>query len=146
MWTYAKTVKAYLEELERDYKRYTIEVLRRRIRKHIQRPYVEAMVDGMIGYGLAPHPDAKNQRAAVLVLGLMAHISYFSIYVPFMNIDRKLHRWFEQEWKKTGKRVYMGKAVIRLVSEDELPTELLARLLDKLADPKYRKPPFTSLG
>jgi hypothetical protein len=49
----------------------------------------------------------------------------------------ELLRWFNEAWKKSGKKLDMGKACIRFKSLDELPLDVIGEAIRRVPAKKY---------
>jgi len=47
--------------------------------------------------------------------------------------------WFGKEWKKTGKKLDMGKSCVRFKKLDDVPLSVLAKLTRRCSVEKYIK-------
>jgi hypothetical protein len=135
MQSKATTVKAYLSELPED-RRKALEALRKVIRKNLDKGYEEGMQYGMIGY-YVPHkvfPDGYHcDPSQPLPFGGMAsQKNHMSFYFMCIYGDEKLRDWFIKAWKKTGKKLDMGKACIRFKKIDDLPLEVIGEAVRRV--------------
>ncbi len=105
----ATSVKDYLDELP-DEPRKAISVVRRVIRKTLPKGFVESMQYGMISYivPLKRFPDTYNKQPLANV-SLASQKNHMAVYLMGIYGDEKLRRWFEREYKKTNKRMHVGK-------------------------------------
>ena len=136
----AKTVEEYLKELPED-RRTAIEAVRSVIRENLGDGYEEGMQYGMIGYHvphrLFPagyHCDPKQPLSFV---GLGSQKNHMGLYLMCIYMNADLSQWFTEEWKKTGKKLDMGKACVRFKRLDDLPLEVIGKLIARVPVKKY---------
>ena len=110
------TVEAYLAELPED-RREVIEAIRKVILKKLPKGYEEGMLCGMIGY-YVPHsiyPDGYQCTPTdpLPFANLASQKNHMSFYGMGIYFDEEQAKWFVEEWKKTGKKLNMGKSCVR---------------------------------
>lgn len=127
----AKTVPAYLESLPAD-RRRTIAKVRAVIRKNLPAGYRETMNWGMICYEipLSVYPDTYNKQP-LGIAALAAQKNYCALYLISVYGDKKVREWFLKEWKKSGKKLSMGKSCVRFRTADDLPLPLIGKTIAK---------------
>ncbi len=122
----AKTVQAYLQELPEDRKK-AISKVRKIIRMRLPKGYAEVMQYGMITYvvplRLYPQGYLNDKNRPLPYVGLASQKNYMAVYL--MCIYGPEGKWFEIEYKKTGKKLDMGKCCIRFKKIEDLPLELI---------------------
>ncbi len=125
----AATVADYLAELAPD-RRAAIEAVRRTILANLPDGFEEGMWFGMIGYyvPLARYPDTYNGQP-LGVAALASQKNAMSLYLMNVYGDPETERWFVEEYRKTGKRLDMGKSCVRFATLDALPLELVGRAI-----------------
>lgn len=121
------TVEAYLASLP-EARRREMELLRQLVLQHLPKGYEEGMQYGMISYHvpIAVYPHTYNGKP----LGYIAMASqknYISLYLMSMYGEGEQH--FRTEYKKTGKKLNMGKSCVRFRKYDELPAKLIAQVV-----------------
>lgn len=144
----APTVKAYLASLEPD-RRAQVETVRSVILKHIDPTYEEGMQYGMIGY-YVPHrvfPAGYHcdPRQPLPFAGLASQKNNLSLYLMGLYCGcgeapgkgTSLAAWFREEWKKTGKKMDMGKSCIRFKRAEDLPLTLIGELIARMPARAY---------
>lgn len=130
MQSKAKTVAAYLKELPPD-RRRAIEAVRTVILDNLPNGYEEIMNYGMIGY-VVPHklyPAGYHCDPSLPIpfAGLASQKNYMSLYV--MSLYGTLEDWFRAEFKKAGKKLDMGKCCVRFKKLEDLPLDVVGRLI-----------------
>jgi uncharacterized protein YdhG (YjbR/CyaY superfamily) len=127
MQSKATTVDQYLAELPAD-RRVIIEAVRKVILKNLDKDIEEGMSYGMICY-VIPHriyPAGYHcdPRQALPYAALASQKQYMSLY-----LDTSHFTGFREEWEKSGKKLDMGKVCIRFRKLDDLPLELIGRVI-----------------
>ena len=129
MQSKAATVEQYLAELPAD-RRTEIETVRKMILANLGEGYEEGMQYGMIGYyvphSLYPagyHCDPKQPLGFAALASQKNHLSLYLMSMYDCGLENKE---FVAAWKKTGKKLDMGKSCIRFKKADDLAMDLLA--------------------
>jgi hypothetical protein len=135
MQSKAKTVEAYLAELPDD-RRAAIQAVRDVILANMDSDYEEGIQYGMIGFHV-PHrvyPPGYHcdPKQPLPFAGLASQKNYMSLYMMFCYGDSPLTKWFQSEWKKTGKKLDMGKSCIRFKKIEDLPLELIGEAIRRM--------------
>lgn len=134
MQSKATTVQQYLAELPAE-RRAAIEAVRAVILKNLDPLYGEGMQYGMICYHV-PHkiypagyhcdPEQPLPFAA-----LASQKNYMSVYLG-CYVDPERERWFRDAWKKTGKKLNMGKSCIRFNKLDDLALDVIGEVIRRM--------------
>ena len=140
MQSKATTPTAYLDELPED-RRKALKQVRAVIRKHLGKGYKEGMQYGMLGY-FVPHSiypggyhcDPKQPLPFVHLASQKNHMAIYLMCIYGSEAERK---WFEKEWKKTGKKLDMGKSCVRFKQVEDLPLELIGEAIARFSVDKY---------
>lgn len=140
MTSKATTVKAYLGELSED-RRSAIHAVRKVILANLDKDYEEGMQYGMISYHV-PHrvfPEGYHcdPKQPLPFAGLASQKNHMSLYLMTVYGDGSEKRWFQREWKKTGKKLDMGKACIRFRSVEDLAPEVIGEAIRRVPAAKY---------
>ena len=129
MQSKAKTVIEYLKELPED-RRKAIKKVRATIKAALPKGYKETMQYGMITYivplSIYPRGYGENKEVPLPYLSLASQKNYMALYLMGVYAGKKSGIWFQKEYKKTGKRLDMGKGCVRFKTIDDLPLELIA--------------------
>jgi hypothetical protein len=138
MQSKAKTVSEYLKELPDD-RRAAISAVRKVILDNLPVGIQERMSYGMIGY-VVPHSVYPagyhvNPDQPLPFANLASQKNTMALYL--MTIYGPLGDWFRAEWKKTGKKLDMGKGCIRFRKLDDLPLELIGRTIARVPVEDY---------
>ncbi len=135
MQSKAQAVDDYLAGLPEDRERPLSE-LRKLIKKHMPKGYEEGMLWGMISYyiPLERYPSTYNKQPLGYV-ALASQKNYMSLYLT--SVYGELENWFKAEFKKTGKKLDMGKSCVRFKSLDDLPLELIGQAIEMYTPEQY---------
>jgi len=123
----AKTVEEYLEDLPSE-RREVVAAVRKLVKKHLPKGYVESMAFGMIGWGipLARYPNTYNGQPLGYV-ALAAQKNYYSLYLMSVYSDSAEERALRAAFAKAGKKLDMGKCCVRFKKLADLEMEALGR-------------------
>ena len=140
MQSKAKTVDAYLKELPPD-RREALSQLRDVINKNLPKGYEEGMQWGMPAWyiPLSTYPDGYHcQPDQPLSFASMASQKQsMSFYGMALYTDPKQAEWFVKEWKKTGKKLDMGKSCVRFKKIEDVPLDLIAKAMKRVKMKDY---------
>jgi len=144
----ATTVKEYLAGLPAD-RRAVIEAVRGVILRNMDKDLEEGMQYGMIGYYIPHriyppgyHVDPTHPLGYV---ALAAQKNHYALYMGGLycgcGLDGKDRtpdaKWFIEEWGKTGKKLDMGKSCVRFKKLDDLPLEVIGKMVSRISVKKY---------
>lgn len=124
----AATVEEYLAELPED-RRAVVSAVREVVLRNLPAGYRESMSYGMIGYGipLERYPDTYNGQPLAYA-ALAAQKNYYSLYL--MNVyAEEGERALRNAFAAAGKKLDMGKSCIRFRRLDDLPLEVIGRII-----------------
>jgi hypothetical protein len=134
------TVKEYLDSLPEE-RRKAISKVRDAVNKGLPKGYREGIQYGMIGWcvphELFPagyHCDPKQPLAFA---GLGNQKNHMSLYLMCIYGDTAHREWFETAWKKTGKKLDMGKSCIRFRKVEDVPLDLITQAVARVPVDKY---------
>ncbi len=129
MYIICMNAKAYLQELPED-RRKEAEKIRSSILKHLPEGYEEALEWGMICYQvpLSRFPDTYNKKP-LMYAALAAGKNKFSLYLTDVYQDKAKKEALIEAFKNTGKKPDMGKSCIRFKKADEIPIEMIEKLI-----------------
>jgi uncharacterized protein YdhG (YjbR/CyaY superfamily) len=133
----APTVEAYLAALPAE-RRAALQKVRSVIRENLAPGFEEGMQYGMIGYyiPLSRYPETYNGQA-LTIAGLAAQKQYLAVYLMTVYGDPATRRWFEREYRASGKRLDMGKSCVRFRSLDDLPVDLVGEAIRRVTVDGY---------
>ncbi len=147
MQSKATTVSEYLAELPDD-RRAAIAAVREVILKNLDGDYQEGMQYGMIGYSV-PHrvfPDGyhSDPRQPLPFANLASQKNHMALYLMGLYCgcaegegDNEHVRWFKEAWKKTGKKLDMGKSCIRFKKLTDLPLDVIGEAIRRMPAKLY---------
>ena len=140
MQSKARTVEEYLAELPPD-RRTAISAVRQVILKNLDKSYEEGMSYGAIGY-CVPHrlyPAGYHCKPELPLpfAGLASQKNYMSIYLMCQYGDEGEESWFRAAWKKTGKKLDMGKSCIRFKRLEDVALEVVGEAIRRMPAKKY---------
>lgn len=136
----AKNLTEYLASLPDD-RRKAIRAIRAAINKGLPKGYKEGIQYGMPGW-FVPHsiyPDGYHcdPKQPVPFAGLASQKSHIGIYLMCIYGQPKHQKWFVDAWKKTGKRLDMGKACVRVKKLEDVPLEVITEAVARVPVDEY---------
>lgn len=133
----AKTVTEYLKELPLE-RRKNLARVREVVLEHLPKGYEEGILFGMICYyiPLEQFPHTYNQQP-LCYAGLASQKNYISLYLMNVYGDQGTKKWFEQAWKKSGKKLHMGKSCIRFKTVEDIPLEVVGKAIARTPVEKF---------
>lgn len=125
----AQTVEQYLQELPED-RREVVSAVRDVVLRSLPAGYREAMGFGMITWGipLEDYPNTYNGQPLGYA-ALAAQKNYYALYVMTPYQDPAQEQWLREEFRKAGKKLDMGKSCLRFKKLDDLPLDVIGRLI-----------------
>lgn len=128
----AKTVDEYLAALPDD-RRIALRAVRKVILDNLPHGYEECMQYGMISY-VVPHrlyPAGYHcdPRQPLTYASLGSQKQYMSLHLMTVYGDPATNRWFREAYQAAGKKLDMGKACLRFKRVDDLPLEIIGKLI-----------------
>ncbi|MEW6722859.1 MAG: DUF1801 domain-containing protein [Candidatus Micrarchaeota archaeon] len=134
MQSRAKSVEEYIGGLPEE-RRAAIEAVRRAILENLPRGFEERMQYGMICYvvPLSRYPAGYlgDKKTPLTYASLASQKNHMALYLMGIYADRSLAEWFAAEYKKTGKRMDMGKSCVRFRKLEDLPLGLIGEAVAK---------------
>lgn len=142
MQSSATTVSAYLAELPDD-RRATIDAVRTVLRECLDDAFEEGMQYGMIGYYVpyAIYPPGYHcePRQPLPFAALASQKNYCSLYLMSVYSTEAERERFQAEWKRTGKRLDMGKSCTRFRTIDDLALDVIRDAVRRISAQDYIK-------
>ncbi len=132
-----KEIESYIQKLPDD-KKAIIEKLRNHIRKNLPAGFEETISYGMISY-VVPHslyPDGYHCNPVEPLPFISIGVSKKGISIYHMGVyaEENLLKWFQEEFKKvSNSKLNMGKSCIRFSKMEEIPFELIGKLVSKIS-------------
>ncbi len=134
------TVQEYLKSLPED-RRKAISKVRAAVNRGLPRGYKEGIQYGMIGWCVphSIHPAGYHcdPKQPLPFASLASQKNHMSLYLMCIYGDQGHRKWFETEWKKTGKRLDMGKSCVRFKKIEDLPLDLITEAVARVPVDKY---------
>ena len=129
------TVKQYIDSLPAD-RKAAINKIRAAVNKGLPKGYKEGIQYGFIGW-FVPHsvyPDGYHcdPKQPVPFAGLASQKNYISLYLMCVYSDEGHKSWFEKAWKKSGKKLDMGKSCVRIKSIDDVPLDVMTETIKRV--------------
>ena len=133
----AKTVAEYLKQLPPE-RRKSISAVRDVVLENLPKGYQESIGWGAITYAipLEDYPDTYNGQP-LCVAALAAGKSHCSIYLMAAYGDSKTRKWLEEQFRKSGKKLDMGKSCVRFKTPDDLPLSAIGEVIARITPKKY---------
>ena len=140
MQSKAPTVEAYLQSLPAD-RRSAINAVRDVILANLPRGYEEHMCYGMIGYvvphSLYPAGYHCDPKLPLMLASLASQKNHMALYLMCCYGDSATDKWFRQAWAAAGKKLDMGKACVRFKKIEDVPLEVVGRLIARVPVKEY---------
>lgn len=140
MTSKATTVAQYLQELPED-RRNAIEAVRKVILKNIDKGIEEGMQYGGIGYFIPhkiyPHGYHCDPKQPLPVIGLGAQKHHLSLGMMCLYYEPSFVEEFQNEYRKSGKKLDMGKCCIRFKKLEDLPLDLIGKTIKKIKTKEF---------
>ena len=131
----ASTVASYLSALPAD-RRAAISAVRKTINDNLPKGYEEGIQYGMIAWyvPLAMYPAGygENPKVPLTLVALASQKSGMVLHFLSFYGHPTLSTWFVNEYKKTGKKLDMGKGCVRFNKLDDLALDVIARTVARV--------------
>lgn len=125
MQSKATSVKEYIESLPVD-RQGIVTKLREVILQNLPEGYEEGMQHGMIGYHIPLSRYSKTYNGQPLgYAALASQKNYISLYLMNVYGNKEIEGWFIESYKKSGKRLDMGKSCVRFRKLEDLPLDII---------------------
>ena len=129
------TVTEYLAALPAD-RRAAISAVRKTINDNLPRGYEEGIQYGMIGWfvPLSLYPDGYGSggKVPLPLVGLASQKTGMVLHFIGLYMNPTLATWFTSEYKKSGKKLDMGKGCVRFNKLDNLALEVVGRTIARV--------------
>lgn len=140
MQSKAKTVDAYLKELPAD-RREALKAIRAVILKNLPKGYEEGMQYGMMGYYVPHSVYASGYHCdpsqPVPFASVASQKNHMALYLMCVYGDEKHRTWFIDAWKKSGKKLDMGKSCVRFKKLEDVPLDVLGKAIARVPVKQY---------
>ena len=125
----AKTVKEYLDSLPPE-RRKEIAKVRSVVRKNLPKGYRESMGWGAICWEIPLERYADTYNGKPLgYAGLAAQKSFHTLYLMGAYGDPKQRKRLEEAFRKSGKKMDMGKSCLHFRKADDLPLDAIGEII-----------------
>ena len=142
MQSKAKSVEEYLAALPED-RREAITAIREVILKNLPKGYEEGMQWGMPSYfvPLSAYPGGYNCQPdqPLPFVGFASQKNHMVFYGFCIYMDEELKNRFVADWKKTGKKLDMGKSCVRFKKLEDVPLKVIGDAVKRVPMKKYIK-------
>lgn len=125
----AASVNAYLKSLPAE-RRKVVAAVRDVVLSNLPKGYRESVNWGHITYEvpLERYPDSYNGQP-LCYAGLAAQKNHYALYLMGAYANPKVGKSLASEFKKRGKKLDMGKSCLRFKALDDLPLDVIARVI-----------------
>lgn len=135
MATSVTTVREYLDALP-DARRRVIAQVRDAVLANLAPGFEEGIQYGMLAYcvphSVYPKGYHANPKLPLPYVSLASQKNHMALYLMCLYPGSELLRWFETEWKKTGKKLDLGKSCLRFKTLDDLALDVVVALLQRV--------------
>ncbi len=140
MQSKATTVKDFLAELPED-RRKALSKVRAVIRKHLPAGYKEGIQWGAIAYfvphSLYPAGYHCDPAQPLPFAGLASQKNYMTLSLFCVYCDEGDQKRLVEAWRKTGKKLDMGKSCIRFKKLEDVPLEVIGDAVRRVPVKKF---------
>ena len=137
-----RDVEEYLAALPED-RREAITAIRNVILKNLPKGYEEGIQWGMPSYfvPLSEYPSGYNCQPdqPLPFVGFASQKNHMAFYGFCIYIDEVLKDRFVEDWKKTGKKLDMGKSCVRFKKLEDVPLKVIGDAVKRVPMKKYIK-------
>ena len=131
----ASTVAEYLAALPED-RRAALSAVRKVINENLPKGYEEGIQFGMIGWyvplSLYPEGYGGNKKVPLPLVSLASQKSGMVLHCIGLYMNPTLSDWFVKEYKKSGKKLDMGKGCVRFKKLDDLALDVVGRTVARV--------------
>src|SRR5437764_13790558 len=132
----ASTVAQYLAALPAD-RRAALSAVRKAINENLPAGYEEGMQFGMIGWyvplSVYPAGYGENPKVPLSFVALASQKSGMVLHFLCFYGHPTLSAWFTSEYKKSGKKLDMGKGCVRFKSLEDLALDVVGRTVARVS-------------
>ena len=130
-------VDDYIDSLPED-RRIAIRCVRELVNSRLPPGYEEGMMYGQIAWFVPFTRLAETYNDQPLALAALgSQRNHMAIYLMSVYGDEELRKWFEAAYKKTGKKLDMGKSCVRFKSLDGLALDVVGDAISKVPVDEY---------
>jgi hypothetical protein len=133
----ARTVAEYLKLLPPE-RRKSLSAVRKVVRDNLPKGYKEAIGWGAITYAipLKDYPNTYNGQP-LCIAALAAGKHNCTLHLMAAYGDPETRKWLEAQFRRSGKKLDMGKACIHFRQPDDLPLDAIAEVIARVTPEKY---------
>lgn len=141
MTSTATSPEQYINEAPEE-RKLALEKLRQTIKTNLPLGFKEGMGYGMIGYSI-PHeiyPKGYhcNPKLPLPFMSFASQKNSINFYHMGIYADKELFNWFVSEYPKySKKKLDMGKSCIRFKKNEDIPYELIGKLVTKVTPQQW---------
>ena len=132
----ASTVAQYLAALPAD-RRAALSAVRQVINENLPDGYEEGIQFGMIGWyvplSLYPAGYGGNPKVPLPLVGLASQKTGMVLHMIGLYMNPTLSTWFVSEYKKSGKKLDMGKGCVRFKKLEDLALDVVGRTVARVS-------------
>jgi hypothetical protein len=132
----ASTVAQYLAALPAD-RRAAISAVRKLINENLPKGYEEGMQFGMVSWyvplSMYPAGYGENPKVPLPLVALGSQKSGMVLHFLCLYGHPTLSTWFTNEYKKSGKKLDMGKGCVRFKSLHDLALDVVGRTVARVS-------------
>src|SRR3989442_13258570 len=132
----ASTVAQYLAALPAD-RRAALRAVRKAINENLPDGYEEGMQFGMIGWyvplSVYPAGYGENPKVPLSFVALGSQKSGMVLHFLCFYGNPTLSTWFTSEYKKSGKKLDMGKGCVHFKSLEDLALDVVGRTVARVS-------------
>src|SRR3954447_16238994 len=129
------TVAEYVAALPID-RRAAISAVRKTINDNLPKGYEEGIQFGMIGWyvplSMYPAGYGENKKVPLPLVALASQKSGMVLHFLCFYGHPTLSSWFTSEYKKSGKKLDMGKGCVRFNKLDDLAVDVVGRTVARV--------------
>ncbi len=130
------TVAEYIAALPAD-RRAALSAVRQAINQHLPDGYEEGIQYGMISWfvplSMYPAGYGENPKVPLPLVCLGSQKSGMVLHFLCFYSDPALSNWFTGEYKKSGKKLDMGKGCVRFKKLEDLALDVVVRTLARVS-------------
>ena len=136
------TVEDYLQSLPED-RQSALQQVRKTILKNLPKGFEEGPLYGMIGY-YVPHSVYPagyhcDPKLPLPIMVLGSKKNYMTLHLMSIYGNEKMRSWFEDEYKKSGKKLNMGAACIQFKRAEDLAMDVIGKAVARVSAEDYIK-------
>jgi Domain of unknown function (DU1801) len=134
------SVEEYLQSLPED-RRNALETVRATILEHLPEDYEEGFLYGGIGY-YVPHSVYPagyhcDPKIPLPLAVLTSKKNYMSLHLMTIYGNEEMRAWFEEAYKKAGKKLDLGKACLNFKKVEDLPLDVIGEAIGRVSAKEY---------